>query len=123
MTLYTYQDGVYGLPISQTFSMMFYRSDVLQSFGFTDVPEDWDQLIEMLPTLQRSYMGVGFSFDVFGTFMVQRGLNYYNDTKTATIFEDPLAVDAFETWTSSTPHTASSRRSMRSQDSVPVSTR
>lgn len=99
MTLYTYQDGVYGLPISQTFSMMFYRSDVLQSFGFTDVPEDWDQLIEMLPTLQRSYMGVGFSFDVFGTFMVQRGLNYYNDTKTATIFEDPLAVDAFETWT------------------------
>lgn len=103
MTLYTYQEGnekgVYGLPISQTFSMMFYRSDVLQSFGFTDVPEDWDQLIEMLPTLQRSYMGIGLSFDVFGTFMVQRGLNYYNEMKTATIFDDPLAVDAFETWT------------------------
>ncbi len=99
MTLYTYQDGVYGLPISQTFPMMFYRTDVLRSFGFTEVPEDWDQLIDMLPTLQRSYMGVGLSFDVFGTFMVQRGLNYYNETKTATIFEDPLAVDAFEVWT------------------------
>ena len=72
---------------------------MLQSFGFTDVPEDWDQFIEMLPTLQRSYMGIGLSFDVFGTFMVQRGLNYYNEMKTATIFDDPLAVDAFETWT------------------------
>lgn len=99
MTLYTYQGGVYGLPISQNFPMMFYRTDVLKSFGFDEAPEDWDQLIEMLPTLQRSYMGVGLSFDVFGTFIVQRGLNYYNETKTATIFDNPMAVDAFETWT------------------------
>lgn len=104
MTLYTYHEGegkkgVYGIPISQSFPMMFYRTDVLQSFGFDSVPEDWDQLIEMLPTLQRSYMGVGLSFDVFGSFIVQRGLNYYNEDKTATIFDNPLAVDAFETWT------------------------
>lgn len=99
MTLYTYQNGVYGLPISQGFPMMFYRTDVLQSFGFDEPPHDWDSLIQMLPTLQRSYMGVGLSFDVFGSFMVQRGLNYYNEAKTATVFDDPLAVDAFETWT------------------------
>ncbi len=103
MTLYTYQEGaekgVYGLPISQGFSMMFYRSDVLASFGFDHAPETWDELIEMLPTLQRSYMGVGLNFDVFGTFMVQRGLNYYNETKTETTFDNQLAVDAFETWT------------------------
>lgn len=99
MTLYTYQNGVYGLPISQSFPMMFYRTDVLNSFGFDEPPHDWDTLIGMLPTLQRSYMGVGLSFDVFGSFMVQRGLNYYNESKTATLFDDPLAVDAFETWT------------------------
>lgn len=99
MTLYTYRDGVYGLPISQGFPMMFYRTDVLNSFGFENPPETWDELVGMLPTLQRSYMGVGLSFDVFGSFIVQRGLNYYNETKTATIFDNPLAVDAFETWT------------------------
>lgn len=99
MTLYTYQGGVYGLPISHGFPMMFCRTDVLSSFGFDKNPETWDEMLEMLPTLQRSYMGIGLSFDVFGSFIVQRGLNYYNEAKTATIFDNPLAVDAFETWT------------------------
>lgn len=99
MTLYTYQGGVYGLPISQNFSMMFCRDDVLASFGFDGGPETWTELIDMLPTLQRSYMGVGFNFDVYGTFMVQRGLGYYNESKTKTIFETQPAVEAFETWT------------------------
>lgn len=99
MTLYTYQDGVYGLPISQNFSMMFTRTDVLNSFGFEKGPDTWTQLIDMLPTLQRSYMGVGFNFDVYGTFMVQRGLGYYNEAKTKTIFDTQPAVEAFEMWT------------------------
>ncbi len=98
MTLYTYQDGVYGLPISQTFSMMFCRNDVLAGFGFDKGPDTWLELIDMLPTLQRSYMGVGFNFDVYGTFMVQRGLGYYNESKTKTIFEQQDAVEAFEMW-------------------------
>ena len=99
MTLYEYQDGAYGLPISQIFSMMFTRTDVLNSFGFDGGPDTWPELIDMLPTLQRSYMGVGFNFDVYGTFMVQRGLGYYNENKTRTIFETQPAVEAFEMWT------------------------
>ena len=99
MTLYKYQDGVYGLPISQMFSMMFARTDVLQSFGYDKGPDTWDELIDMLPTLQRSNLGVGFNFDVFGTFVVQRGLGYYNQAKTATIFDNQEIVEAFELWT------------------------
>lgn len=98
MTLYTYQDGVYGLPISQNFSMMFTRTDVLDSFGFDAGPETWTELIDMLPTLQRSYLGVGFNFDAYGTFMVQRGLGFYNESKTKTIFDTQPAVEAFEMW-------------------------
>ena len=98
MTLYTYQNGVYGLPISQNFSMMFCRTDVLSSFGFERGPETWNELIDILPTLQRSYMGVGFNFDVYGTLMVQRGLGYYNESKTKTIFDTQPAVEAFEEW-------------------------
>ena len=99
MTLYTYQDGVYGLPISQNYSMMFVRDDVLAGFGFDRGPETWTELIDMLPTLQRSYMGVGFNFDAYATFMVQRGLGYYNENKTKTIFDTQPAVEAFEMWT------------------------
>lgn len=98
MTLYTYQGGVYGLPISQNFSMMFTRNDVLKSFGFDGGPETWTELVDMLPTLQRSYMGVGFNFDSYATFMVQRGLGYYNETKTKTILDTQPAVEAFEMW-------------------------
>lgn len=99
MTLYTYQNGVYGLPIEQNYSMMFVRNDVLAGFGFDHGPETWDELIDMLPTLQRSYMGVGFNFDAYATFMVQKGLGYYNETKTKTIFDTQPAVEAFEMWT------------------------
>lgn len=103
MTLYTYNDGekagVYGLPISQGVSMMFLRTDVLGSFGFERGPQTWDELIEMLPTLQRSYMGVGFNFGTFDTFMVQRGMTYYNENLTKTRFTEQPAVEAFEMWT------------------------
>ncbi|MCD8106339.1 MAG: extracellular solute-binding protein [Oscillospiraceae bacterium] len=99
MTLYTYSDEVFGLPISQTFSMMFYRTDVLSSFGFESAPETWDELIDMLPTIQRSYMNVGFNFDAYATFMVQNGMDYYNSSKTATTFSDITAVECFEMWT------------------------
>ena len=99
MTLYKYQGGAYGLPIEQNFSMMFARTDVLNSFGFEKGPENWTELVDMLPTLQRSYMGVGFNFDAYGTFMVQRGLSYYNQNKTKTVFDTQPAVEAFEMWT------------------------
>lgn len=103
MTLYTYREGedvgVYGLPITQGFPMMFYRTDVLKSFGFDNPPNTWDELIEMLPTLQRSYMGIGFGFSVFETLLVQNDMTYYNDTMTQTRFDEQPAVDAFEMWT------------------------
>ncbi len=103
MTLFTYTEGeekgVYGLPVTQNFPMMFMRSDVLDSFGFTEAPETWDELIEMLPALQRSYMGVGFGHSVFGTLLVQNGMNYYNDNFTLTRFTEPTAIKCFEDWT------------------------
>ena len=99
MTLYKYQGGAYGLPISQAFSMMFARTDVLNSFGYEKGPDTWDELIDMLPTLQRSYMGVGFNFDAYATFLVQRGLGYYTPNKSKTILDTQPAVEAFEMWT------------------------
>jgi hypothetical protein len=42
--------------------MMFYRTDILEELGITN-PEErlktWDQLIEIIPVLQRSYLTVG----------------------------------------------------------------
>lgn len=118
--LYQYNGGTYGLPVSQTFPMLFYRTDVLEELGIN--PEEdlqtWQGLIDVLPTLQRKYMEVGLILPVatinggttvisttteagntFASMLLQRGINYYNDEQTETTFDSQTAVDAFKMWT------------------------
>ncbi len=111
MTHYEYNGGVYGLPITQTFPMLFYRTDILTELGYTSPPETWENLIDMLPSLQRNYMSAGLvlpSSDIspstetghtFAMLLLQRGKNYYNQDKTKSVFDSAEAVEAFEQWT------------------------
>lgn len=111
MTPYQYNGGTYGLPISQTFPMMFYRTDVLTELGYTSPPETWTELIDMLPALQRNYMSVGLILPptnispateaghTFAMLLLQKGVNYYNAEQTASTFDSIEAVQAFEEWT------------------------
>ena len=112
MTLYSYRDGVYGLPISQNFPMMFYRTDILAELGITEIPETWDEFIDIIPILQRSYLEIGLLsptsnlsssvFDAGDTFimlLLQQGLNVYDKELTKTTFDTQEAIDAFTTWT------------------------
>ena len=119
-TLYKYNGGVYGLPVSQNFPMLFYRTDVLNELG-VDPEKDlttWEGLMNVLPVLQRSYMEVGLILPVMGgssgitavspvteagnTFamlLLQQGVNYYTDDFSKTNFDRQEAVNAFEQWT------------------------
>ncbi len=118
MVPYQYEGGTYGMPLTRSWAMMFYRKDVLSELGFTAAPNTWDELIDMLPALQRSYMSVGLILPVvaadsnmatisaatesgltFATLLLQQGQNYYNDAQTETTFNTNEAIDAFEMWT------------------------
>ncbi|MDE6746988.1 MAG: extracellular solute-binding protein, partial [Oscillospiraceae bacterium] len=119
---YQYDGQTYAIPIDRNFPMMFYRKDMLAQIGITDPPETWEDLIDMLPAIQRKYMqpglilpGVAASTGLntagvsvspateaghtFALLMLQSGMNYYNDAQTATNFDTQTAVDAFATWT------------------------
>ena len=112
---YQFNDKTYGIPISRNFPMMFYRTDTLSELGITSPPETWDDLIDMLPALQRKYMQPGLILPVnvngnavaaatevghtFAMLMLQSGTNYYNDDQTATNFDSIEAGDAFDKWT------------------------
>lgn len=109
--LYSYNKGVYGLPVSQNFPMMFYRTDVFEELGI-DVPETWDDFIDVIPVLQRKYLTAGLispnnnlssaTFDPGDTFamlMLQRGLNIYTDDLMKTTYDQQPAIEAFEQWT------------------------
>ncbi len=112
---YTYDGEVYAVPITQSFPMMFYRKDMLAQVGISEPPETWDELIDMLPAIQRKYMQPGLILPgvvngvsvspateaghTFALLMLQSGTNYYNADQTATNFDSQAAVDAFAKWT------------------------
>ena len=53
---YSYTDngghtGLYALPNTQSFLVMFYRTDMFKEYGWT-VPETWDQVLLLIPELQ-----------------------------------------------------------------------
>lgn len=113
---YQFDGGCYGIPLTQSWAMLFYRKDILSEMGFTAPPETWDDIIDMLPALQRNYMYTGLVLPVvsgtnatisaatesghtFAALMLQNGVNYYNEEQTRTNFDDIVAVQAFEKWT------------------------
>ena len=113
---YTYDGDVYAIPINRSFPMMFYRKDILTQVGVDDPPATWDDLIDMLPAMQRKYLQPGLILPgvvsggvsispateaghTFALLMLQSGTNYYTDDQKATNFDSNAAVDAFATWT------------------------
>ena len=111
MTHYTYGGGVCGIPISQNFPMMFFRSDILSELGYDHPPETWDELRDMLPAVQRNYMSVGLVLPpanispateaghTYAMLLLQNGLSYYNSDMTSSALDETSAVQAFEQWT------------------------
>ena len=66
VTALTYNGGVYALPETQEFSVLFYRTDVLEELGLTP-PETWEDMIAMLPTIQGNNLSVGVPFPDIAT--------------------------------------------------------
>ena len=115
-TLYEFNGGVYGLPLTESFPMLFYRTDVLEELGYTTPPTTWTELINMLSDIQRKYLEVGLIlpsnissqvFDAGNTFvllMLQTGQDFYKFDEASgqyisTTFDTEAAVNAFTQWT------------------------
>ena len=99
-TPYIYGDGVYALPDTQSFSVLFYRTDILDELGLT-VPQTWNELVDMIPTLQHNNMEIGLpdaiSSDLSGFYsmMYQNGVELYSEDGYANLDEEG-AISAFE---------------------------
>ena len=65
MTLY---GDTYGLPDTQSFSMLFYRKDIFAELGI-EVPKTWDDLFDIIPILQNNNLGVGLPKELAGTIL------------------------------------------------------
>ena len=111
---YKYKDGVYALPDTQSFYIMFYRSDILKSLGL-EVPETWEEFLTAVSVLQRNNMnawlpytqitaastvntGVG-GLNLFASILQQFNGSIYDETLTKTSFENDNTLKAFDFWT------------------------
>lgn len=111
---YRYNGGVYALPDTQSFYLMFYRKDVLDNLGIA-VPETWDDFLTATGVLQRNNMrswipytqittagtvntGVG-GLNLFMSILQQYGESIYNDELNACTLNSDVALEAFTYWT------------------------
>lgn len=54
---FKFENGIYALPETQNFNVMFYRKDILEELKI-DVPNTWEDLIAILPIIQQNNMAV-----------------------------------------------------------------
>ena len=60
-TPYYYKDGLYALPDTQTFFMLFYRRDVLEKLDLS-VPTTWEEYFEAAKVLAHNNLSVGMPY-------------------------------------------------------------
>lgn len=107
---YEYEGGVYGVPETQNYEMLFYRTDIFSELGLS-VPETWDDFYAVTELLQKNNLGVGVletnalnagissGISFFEKLLLQNGGTYYTDDLSRTRFNEESAYSAFESWT------------------------
>ena len=104
---YEYDGGLYALPETISFNLLFYRKDILEQLG-VEIPKTWDDLISLLPTLQGNKLNVALPYPniqfpdmtTFYSMIYQNGGNIYNEKGTRTVIDSETGVSAFKMYTS-----------------------
>ncbi len=99
---------VYGLPESQLFPMMFYRTDILEQLNL-EIPETWNDVISIVPSLEKknlqfglpfpfylNFIGIGLSS--YAMFLYQNGGSFYSDDGKASALDSGIAINSFFQW-------------------------
>ena len=85
----------YGLPETQSFPMMFIRTDVLADLGL-EVPKTWDDVKAAIPVLQANNMQIGMTKNE-NIFIYQLGGELFADNGMRINLDSNVALEAFET--------------------------
>lgn len=102
---YQFNGGIYGLPETQNYNVLFYRTDIMEELGL-EIPQTWDDFINMLPIIQQNNMSAGIP-SVYNNanapdlsslldLLFQNGGVLYNGTGESTQIDEEPGVNAFE---------------------------
>ncbi len=111
-TSYKFEGGIYALPETQNFNVLFYRKDIMEELGL-EIPQTWDDLINMLATIQGNNMSVALptverrignvqnpDLSLYFTLVQQMGGTFYDEPGQRIIIDSEAGVKAFEIYTS-----------------------
>lgn len=114
MRPYRFQNGYYALPDTESFYMMFVRTDILEEINVS-VPTTWDEFYQAIPQIQQYNMDVGLPYtaidvsgsvdagmgtrNLFPALLMQAGGTFYTDDLSSTALDTTVAMGAFEQWT------------------------
>lgn len=103
-TTLIYDKGVYGIPETQGMQLLFYRTDILE-FLDLEVPNTWDDVLKMLPTLQSYQMnyyhplGSDSAYKGFGytsSFFYMMGSELFSNNGLTTILNTEQSIEAIQ---------------------------
>ncbi len=96
-------DGLYSLPETMNFYVMFYRTDILEKLGL-EAPETIDDLVAMLPDLQMRGLNVYYptaamlamrNFHGTTPLIYQNGGSLYGEDALDIMVDSEMTVDGF----------------------------
>lgn len=112
---YEFKDGIYGIPETQNFNLMYYRKDIMKDLGIKvpeELPKTWEEVIELLPILQKKNMQFAMpstereingikspDTSAMMAMLYQTGGELYNEERTRTMLDEEKSVGAFELYT------------------------
>ncbi len=111
---YYYKDGLYALPDTQSFYLMYYRTDIFEEMGL-EVPKTWDEFEVVVKLLARNNLnawmpnntvtdvnqaniGIG-SINLFPSLLLQKGLEIYSPDGKSTNLSSSQVTVTFNEWT------------------------
>lgn len=96
ITPYRFDGGVWALPETESFPMLFYRSDILKELEIS-VPNTWDDVYDCITTLQKNNMT--FGCPAYEIFLYQNSGDYYTSDAKTSLLNSEESVTAYRIWT------------------------
>ena len=109
-TPFYYKNGLYAVPESEVFDVLFYRTDIFKQLDLK-VPDTWEDYYAVvkklqsknfevgMPEIDSANQGVSLGIGVFNKFLFQKGETYYNNEFTKTKFSSQISNSVFKSWT------------------------
>lgn len=95
----TFEGKVYGIPRTQTWTMMYIRTDILEELGIK-APNTWQEVISVMSALKKKNLEFGIPLTMYPTLLYQYGGKLYNNDLTKTDLTSLNAISSFHFYSS-----------------------